>query len=131
MLDTNRVIEIAGEHFQVSQRGPNNNLKLDFSRLVSRQAQGFTDGEKLTIMYETRAALEADGFNVNVRFQQRNANGEWIYWPHLWVNREPAQASTDTSEMQSLRQELAELKAMLYDQNQQSETQSKEDEADF
>lgn len=87
---------VVGTDFVAAERGPNRNVKLDLTRLVTpNQARGFTDDQKLDVLYAAREKLRAEGYECTVRLQQRNSDGVWKNWPHIWVNRSGASTSPD------------------------------------
>lgn len=106
----------AGSHIIVQQRGRRNNFKCDLARLANSNlsARGYTDDEKFSHLAEARRALIDAGYDVAFKFQQRNQQGEWTPWPHLWVNISAAAVAPETeARLKTLEDQNAALLARL------------------
>lgn len=77
---------LLGEGYICGEKGPNRNVKVDLARLVNRNAANLSDDDKIDLLVEAREKIRAAGLECTLRLTQRDRNGTYKPWPHMWVN---------------------------------------------
>ena len=87
----------------------NGNLKLDFKNLRKGAENKPSQTDQVLSMAVAYRKLQDAGMECTIKLQAQNREGQWVNWPHIWVNR-TQKAVEDVDEMQK---QLKALQAQI------------------
>lgn len=110
----NKIKEVVGKtDFSFSQKDEDSPVKLDFIKLKNGQAAGFSDNDKVRLLYEAQKKLEEANLVANIRLTYKvviDGVDSYKSWPCIWVSNEKNPSLSPLEKLKKERDEaLAEL----------------------